>query len=349
MDLKEYPPLPEDYVSQYVMKHVGFVKHNRYRETYNGCCPFCHEGNSWGKKKRFFYLPNDDYCFCHNCGWSGNGFWFVKQISGLSDIEIREELKDYDIIPRNLNYQCDEIVGKIKTEDLPQNSINLFDEQQIQYYQWNGEIRNCLNYIKQRKIDVMVNRPKSIYYSFDDFRHKKRLIIPYYDEKNNIAWYQSRDITNESEFRYLSKLDGNRTLYGLNNIDYSIPYLFIFEGAINAMSVQNGTCVSGINEKSDNLFTETQRKQLIKYNLYEIIWVLDSPYLDEAARNKIEILEKFNQNYFVWPEKIGTKFKDFNDLILQLKGNEIPYNFIIKNSSKNKNTFRAKIETILKS
>ena len=35
---------------------------------------------------------------------------------------------------------------------------------------------------------------------------------------------------------------------------------------------------------------------------------------------------------FIWPEQYGKRFKDFNDIALGLRVNEIPYKFILDNS-----------------
>ena len=48
--------LPENYIIQKFYEYAGYVQYLKHNNTYNGCCPICHEGKSWGKKKRCFYM-----------------------------------------------------------------------------------------------------------------------------------------------------------------------------------------------------------------------------------------------------------------------------------------------------
>jgi hypothetical protein len=68
--------------------------------------------------------------------------------------------------------------------------------------------------------------------------------------------------------------------------------------------------------------------------LKDFIWVLDSQWIDQAAKKKSQILAKNGETLFIWPESVGKKIKDFNDLAISLKINEIPKEFIKKNSYK---------------
>ncbi len=48
--------LPEAYVIQKFYQFAGSPKYNRLTKTYQGGCPVCREGKSWGRKKRLFYV-----------------------------------------------------------------------------------------------------------------------------------------------------------------------------------------------------------------------------------------------------------------------------------------------------
>ena len=48
--------LPEDYIVEKFYQFVGKPSKNRYNNTYQGSCPMCREGNSWLKKKRFYFF-----------------------------------------------------------------------------------------------------------------------------------------------------------------------------------------------------------------------------------------------------------------------------------------------------
>ena len=44
------------------------------------------------------------------------------------------------------------------------------------------------------------------------------------------------------------------------------------------------------------------------------------------------VLADQQQQVFIWPERYGKMFKDFNDMALGLDINEIPYKFILNNT-----------------
>ena len=60
--------------------------------------------------------------------------------------------------------------------------------------------------------------------------------------------------------------------------------------------------------------------------------MLDSQYQDRAAKLKTRKLIEQYQSVFIWPEKYGTAFKDFNDMCLGLGISEVPYKFILDNT-----------------
>ena len=52
--------IPEQYVINVLYENIYKISYNKYTKTYNGCCPICKEGDSRGKKKRFYYIPNKE-------------------------------------------------------------------------------------------------------------------------------------------------------------------------------------------------------------------------------------------------------------------------------------------------
>jgi hypothetical protein len=330
--------LPEDYVTQYVYQYVGYVK-ERKDGILNGGCPICREGDSWGKKARFYYNPSlegsKNTVYCHNCGYSKSSVNFIMDVSGLTYREVRDESRDYDIIPRDINYdEFDNLFeNKSDTPTLPDNCINLFDKTQLEYYKENYIVKLAIKYVIDRKIHKAINRPKSLYVSLDDYIHKNRLIIPYYDN-GKLVWYQSRKLLDDDSPKYLSKINSDRTLYNIDDIDEECPYIFVFEGAIDAMFVKNATCLSGITESGEFVLTDEQERQLSVYPLHDIVWILDSPYLDEAARKKSSMLFRRGEKVFQWPRILGEKCKDFNDIIMKSNKTKIPQEFILRNLMK---------------
>jgi len=181
--------LPADYVISKYLQYAGFAKYKKLSNVYEACCPICREGNSWGKKRRSFYLVKKNVICCHNCGWYSSPYQWVKKVSGLNDIEIINEVKEFDN-----SFIKDEDVEKLPVikqsiESLPENSINLFDNKQLEFYDKNKTVQIALDYVKSRRLDISINKPKSLYISLTDKIHKNRLIIPFY-YKNKIVFYK---------------------------------------------------------------------------------------------------------------------------------------------------------------
>lgn len=327
---------PQEYIIEQIYKYGYQVKYNRFTETYQfGCC-ICREGKSLGKKRRCFYIPKNNNIFCHNCGWSSTPLTWIKRSSGFPDDVIFDEIKSFepDNDINNLLLKQEEVKPTKTIDVIPGDSINLFDAQQVSFYNDNKVVKIALELLNTRKILDAVNKPTAVYLSLNDKVHKNRLIIPFYNEKKELEFYQSRTLLtadNKSKPKYLSKLYGDKTLFGMDKISQDVQSIFIFEGPINAMFVKNGVAVAGI-QKGGQQFTQRQQEQIDQFKWHDKIWVLDSQWVDATSLEKTEKLLGQDQKVFIWPEKYGKKFKDFNDLVIQYKLNEISAEFIQDNT-----------------
>ncbi len=181
--------LPREYV---VAKFYEFGRspyYNRFNNVYQCSCPICMESP---KKKRCYYLPENDNIYCHNCGWSSKPFKWIKEVSNCSNSDIIEEVKDYEVtidITKD-----DEVVAKVQAETLPADSINLSDKMQQDFYKDNIIIRACNHIIKSRRLHTAINRPDNLYTSLTDKVHKNRITIPFINEHGEIEFYQTRTV-----------------------------------------------------------------------------------------------------------------------------------------------------------
>ena len=324
--------IPEQYVVNVLYENIYKISYNKYNKSYNGCCPICKEGNSWGKKKRFYYIPDKELAYCHNCGYSKKALTFITEVTNKSLHEIINEVKEFDI--EILPIEEPKEVKKVIDKSLPEDCINLSDISQIEYYKDNAVVKTALQLIRDRKLDKGINKPKTFYISLKDVVHKNRLILPFYDENDDIIFYQSRGLTKKDLFerpKYLSKVGAERSLYGMQNINSNLDNVFIFEGPIDSYFVENGLATCGITERSDKMFTSLQKEQINKLNLYEKIYVLDNQYCDKAALNKSIILVDNNEKVFIWPKELK-RFKDFNDICVAGNKDKIRPEFILKNT-----------------
>ncbi len=320
--------LPLNYIIEKIYTHGVGPKYKKYSNTYNFGCPICREGNSLHRKRRGFFLVNDGYICCHNCQRTWSPAEWIKEAAGLTYSEILHEAEEYD--------DCiDEVIQRHGWKEekrsnpytLPYDCINLTDSIQVEYYKDNPYVVSALNYIHQRRLDVAINRPKAYYVSLNDKLHRNRLVIPFYDEKGQIVFYQSRALSSQDEkfARYLSKVDAPFSVFGIERIRVNYDYIFLFEGPIDSMFVINGIGMGGLS------LNDTQEKQLEKYHFHKKIWVLDNQLDNADVAKKYRQLIEHGESVFVYPEKFK-EFKDINDICTAYRLDQISPKFFIDNS-----------------
>jgi hypothetical protein len=276
-----------------------------------------------------YYIPDKSYLYCHNCGVSKKDIAWAMDITGKTYNEI---VIDSECNKQNIN----NIITKIEQQKpivisstLPDDSINLFDKQQIDYYFNNKIIRDALQFIKKRRLDVAINRPKALYISLKDMLHKNRLCIPFYNEKGKITYYQTRAIYKSDEKdkpKYISKMNSDKTIFGIKNITPELGTIFIFEGPIDSMFCCNSIAVGGIH------LSELQEEQLSKYKFLNRIWVLDNELkTNKQVKEKMIKLIEAGESVFIWPAKFKM-FKDINEICMKYNLNQISPSFFIENA-----------------
>jgi hypothetical protein len=324
---------PEYFVQKFY-QYAGYVHYKNSTAIYEGGCPTCREGKSWGRKRRLYYMTRNNYIHCHNCGWTGNPVKWVMEVAGMTYKEILEEVEsgDYMYLPMDSLIKNDG--PKFEVSTLPEDSINLFDDLQTSFYKNETMVKKALEFIKERRLDTAINRPLTMWISLKDFIHKNRLVIPFYSD-GEIAWYQSRALLPEDAEdgrKYISKIGSHKIFFNIDKVEPDASEYFIFEGPIDACFVKNAVALGGINENSKKLFTNEQMKQIGRLFFKDRTWVLDSQWQDKAAHRKTMILIEKKEKVFIWPDAIGKIYKDFNDITIKAKLNEIAPDFIRANT-----------------
>lgn len=330
---KEWLDLSTDYVVAKFFEYGLYPQHNKYNETYQCCCPICREGKSLGRKKRCYYVPSDDLIYCHNCGWSSRPYNWIRKVSGLSHDEISNEIKEgeYDYV--DLEDGLEEFEFETKNESLPEDCVNLFDVNQLEYWKKEKIFNEVIEYLRERRIFSSVNRPDALYFSFKDRIHKNRIIIPFKDINGKIIFYQSRKIFDwDDSPKYKSKLKADRSLFGIDKLDSDPDQIFILEGPIDSFFVKNSIAVGGISEKGEFMFTDKQKLQWQGLLFNKRVWVLDSQWIDHTSHEKTTALIKKGEQVFIWPEKFGKRYKDINELCADKEINQISPKFILNNT-----------------
>jgi len=312
--------IPSQYVLNKFLSYSLEPTHRKSDNTYNAGCPICREGRSLGKKKRLFFYPESNTFHCFNCSKTWSSFNWITEVCGISKDEMDSEILTNDnfisIDKRLLGVMSP---NKKELPDLPFDSINLFDESQIKFYNKNISFNNALSYIRERRLNRAINRPNNLYISLSDFLHKNRLCIPFNDRNKKVIFYQTRALDNSNP-KYLGKTGYEKSIFNLDKIDVNIPYIFIFEGPIDSMFVKNGVSSAGLN------LTKSQNLQLAQFPLHKRIWVLDNPYVDESSRSKISELINKGESVYKWT---SGSYKDFNEMAMFEELNEISSEFIL--------------------
>ena len=323
--------IPEGYVAEKFYQYAGYPKYKKLTNVYEAGCPICREGKSWGKKRRLYYVVKDNYIFCHNCGWAGSPVKWIQEVTGKNYLEIIDECKSFStfIVPTE---KKNKDIEEKAPPSLPGDCINLYDKSQYSFYINEPMVKRAVDICKERKLFTAVNRPKSLWFCRNDFVHKNRIIIPFYENKN-IVFYQSRKLEGnkkDTKPKYLSKVGSDKTVFNINNVNDDLGYMFIFEGPIDSFFVKNGVAVGGIS-KGRSCFTKRQEQQLQQKPFHKRIWVLDNQYQDQTAKEKTHSLLSMGESCFIWPEELKN-FKDFNDICQKVNRDKISSRFIVSNS-----------------
>ena len=243
--------------------------------------------------------------------------------------EIIAEVKDYDV---SIDIGKDEEVKTtVQVSTLPEDSINFSDSFQLDYYGDNNVITACKHIIKSRRLDTAVNRPDNLYVSLKDVVHKNRIVIPFVNEKSEVEFYQTRTVLDRDKKdrpKYLGKVGSEKTLFNIDKVSSDHDKVYIFEGPIDAFFVKNSVAVAGITERGRS-FTTRQEEQLnTTLKWHDKVWILDSQWGDRASMIKSEALLNQGETVFIWPETLGRKYKDFNDLAIAANKDEISWEWI---------------------
>lgn len=323
--------IPEEFIVQKFYQHAGYPKYVKSTNTYMGGCPICREGSSWGRKSRLYYIPKDGVICCHNCGW------YSKPINWILEVEkipYDELVKQIDRCEYEYGVPKEETITPRQTEELPKDSINMFDSTQLKYYAENKIVTKAASVIVNRRLNTAVNRPRALYVSLNDPVHRNRLVIPFYSNKTKCDFYQTRTLLEQDNDRpkYLSKMNSEKTLFNYDQVRNNSDHIFITEGPIDSFFIRNSVAVAGIQEKSKQTLTTAQKLQLDRHFLMQPVWVLDSQWLDSASRMKTEILLKSDQCVFIWPKDVGTRFKDVNDMCVFFEIDRLSRQYILDNT-----------------
>ncbi len=248
--------------------------------------------------------------FCHNCNKSWTPYWWIKEVTGMSFKEIKQDIFDYT--GEDLQFELvrsNSLVEESAFElpELPGECVNLNNIQQMKYYKDNFIVKKAKKYCEERRLFTAINSPKHLYVCIKDAYHNNRLIIPYLGNNNKIDCYVSRSLLdNDKRAKYLIKFNSDKPIFNFDKIDNDFPYIFLFEGQIDSMFVKNGVAISGIH------LTNNQEKLVDSvYPFHKKIWMFDN-YRNEGPQVREKIVQKLKSGETVF--LYDGEFSDYKDL-----------------------------------
>lgn len=279
---------------------------SRVGDKLNFRCPLCGDSHKDPRKRRgWFYLRTGSY-YCFNCSTGLSGIKFIEAISGSSYEEIRKEYTRLFLRSgRNPKLSAD--------FEAPDDEPDLFHLKSIINPDWKNPLTDkALEYLENRKVLEAPFFDNQLYSCFNRSRSEEFILIPW--KLNGIeAYYQINDFQKLHSMKYIFPKDKKKLIAGLDNIDISFPYIFVFEGYYDSVFVKNGICVG------TKAITDYQLR-LIKerFPKHQIVISFDN---DSAGIDSmIRLLKRENDfKYFRWFNK-NTMQKDINDFVLA-KGN----------------------------
>jgi hypothetical protein len=288
-------------------------------DLYNFRCPICGDSQKNKSKARgFVYKKSNDYFFrCHNCGASHTFYNFLKFV----DPSLLKEYT-YERFTNgetgNHNYPkptFEEFKSQPAFNEKPtQKKINLDTVESL------PESHYAKAYVKARKIP---EKYFSELYFAPDFKmlvqslgvenenlkeEDPRLIIPFYDENNELFAIQGRALS-ESKIRYITitlvedeLFSGYMKFYGLNKLDRS-KKVYVVEGPIDSMFLPNAIATA-----------DADLTRAAKLELTDFVLVYDNEPRNKDIVKQIGKAIASGYNVTLLPENI--KQKDINDMIL---------------------------------
>jgi hypothetical protein len=163
-----------------------------------------------------------------------------------------------------------------------------------------------LNFIRLRKI------PKSIkiFVAYKG-KYKGRIIIPIYDEENNLVYFQGRAVNDSIKPKYLNPdLDKATVIYNISKFE-SDKYIIVTEGLLDAFMVPpQGTTPLGSSVSEEFI------KELLTKSDKGVILAFDNDKPGQDSMLKFMKDNKYSNmaKYFLFPNKYSTD-EDLNALV----------------------------------
>ena len=292
---------------------------------YNFRCPYCGDSQKSKTKARGFVFAKENNLIykCHNCGKGASVGNLLKHLDSkiYNDYIMERYKKDRPEVKSGL--------GNFVKPKFLKGDSSLKKLKKISSLDWNHPVKK---FIQNRHIPTtshfeLFYAPK--FYTWvntvvpNKFHNLKndhpRLVIPFFDEKNNMFAFQGRAFGNEQPKYITIVLDSQKEkIYGLNRVDWK-KTVYVVEGPIDSLFL-------------DNCIATAQSDLRLKNRKDNIVLIPDNEPRNEQIVKQIEKFINNNYSVVLWPESV--KEKDINEMILSGKTKSDIKNLIEQNTFK---------------
>jgi hypothetical protein len=320
-------------VTIFMMENFEQVQITNNGKHFLARCRLCGDSKKNKYKKRFNMDWNNGVpgWNCFNCGEHGNFYDLYSFLKGISYDDAKKELYKYDK-DKVVRY-IKERTKRPKTKEKKERDEDNFNWIRENVYGIEDHVEGVLSKVyKKALIDFYESRKipleYKIYIAYKG-KYKNRIIIPIFNENNDIIYFQARRIPKSGLIPKYDNPVAPKILCILNKHRFERDkYIIVHEGLIDAFMVgDQGTSCLG-KEISEELLYE-----LIKLTDKKIIIALDND--SEAYKSLAKFMKKnpLAQKvlYFMYPKK----FSEYDDINSIVKGSSVEldvYELITQNS-----------------
>lgn len=311
-----------------MISHFDQVKPSKGGTHFEARCLLCGDSKKNPYKKRFHLDWNNGVpgWHCWNCGEHGNFIELYGIVKGISYEDAKKELFKWD--EEKIKRWCKNKSEFKKAKEKHEVEENNFNEIRCKCYSLQDEESRYTRALKKFYDDRKIPYDYKIYICYDG-RYRNRIIIPVFNEKHDIIYFQARRIPGTSiEPKYDNPVSP-KELVILNRHKFDRnKSIIVHEGLIDAFMINDHQGTSCLGKE----ISEELVKELLNLTDKYVIVALDN---DSEAYKALERIMRKNKyanklKYFLYPSEFE-QYDDINSIVRNSK--EInAYEMITQNS-----------------
>ncbi|CAL1777694.1 DNA primase subunit [Acinetobacter phage vB_AbaM_PhT2] len=278
----------------------------------NCSCPICGDSQKDRLKARFWYYhhQNTTFVHCFNCDYSSRFDRFLQEkdeevyreymmekfkengntVERSKPVEVSDKLTTTFNVIEKLNYST-------RIDTLPENHpiVKYVSTRRIPKEKWHrlwftDKWQELCNSVKPG--------------TFENPKQEFRLVIPIFNKKGEIESFQGRALK-ASNIKYMTikAHEHASKVYGQDTIDESKDFVFVMEGPIDSLFLENALAITGGSLNLDQVPYPEKR-----------IWVLDNECRHPDTIKRMNKLIEAGERVCFW-DQAPWQSKDVNDMV----------------------------------